>query len=227
MGLVSHVKFTLGEATLHQLHTPLGKVRAAPRQRRVAAPQNAADVSPPSVSPRQPAAGGRPGAPPAPPLRVLAHVRVAAASPPRAAAAAQLFAMGEVALELFQETPTAFLQELRAGKYLKSVTSDRDVLMAVAELGLPVESSISAGGITLLPPSTVETLLIDKRQLNLVQPFRLALLKLASQARRARAPAAPAPPPARARPRPPFPHYFFSEPQRPLLDDIYNMIIRF
>lgn len=94
-----------------------------------------------------------------------------------------MFAMGEIALELFQETPTAFLQDLRAGKYLKMVSSDRDVLMMVAELGLPVESSVTTGGVTLLPPGTVETLLIDRRQLNLVQPFRLALLKLASQAR--------------------------------------------
>lgn len=33
----------------------------------------------------------------------------------------------------------------------------------------------------LLPASTVEALLVDKRRLELVQPFKLALLKLGSQ----------------------------------------------
>jgi len=36
-------------------------------------------------------------------------------------------------------------------------------------------------GITLLPASAVETLLLEKRRHELVQPFKLALLKLASQ----------------------------------------------
>ncbi|GFH27044.1 uncharacterized protein HaLaN_25302 [Haematococcus lacustris] len=37
-------------------------------------------------------------------------------------------------------------------------------------------------GVTLLPSATVEGLLVEKRKLELVQPFKLALLKLASQA---------------------------------------------
>lgn len=36
-------------------------------------------------------------------------------------------------------------------------------------------------GITLLPASSVEGLLLEKRRHELVQPFKLALLKLASQ----------------------------------------------
>lgn len=73
------------------------------------------------------------------------------------------------------------LQEMRKGKYLRSASSDRDVLHTTAELHLPVESTAGTAGITLLPASTVEQLLLDKRRLELVQPFKLALLKLSSQ----------------------------------------------
>lgn len=38
-----------------------------------------------------------------------------------------------------------------------------------------------AAGVTLLPASSVEALLLEKRRHELVQPFKLALLKLASQ----------------------------------------------
>ncbi|GIL43251.1 hypothetical protein Vafri_1046 [Volvox africanus] len=93
----------------------------------------------------------------------------------------KLFVMGEVAVELFQESPTAFLQELRKNKLPKLQSANRDVLHTVAELHLPVESSANSQGVCLLPASTVETLLIDKRRMELVQPFKLALLKLASQ----------------------------------------------
>lgn len=97
----------------------------------------------------------------------------------------KLFVMGEVAVELFQESPTSFLQEMRKGKYVRYASADRDVLHTTAELILPVESTAStagiAAGITLLPAATVEQLLLDKRRLELVQPFRLALLKLSSQ----------------------------------------------
>ncbi|KAL6765932.1 subunit of axonemal inner dynein [Haematococcus lacustris] len=93
----------------------------------------------------------------------------------------KLFVMGEVAVELFQESPTAFLQELRKGKFNRLISSARDVLHTIAELQLPVESSASMTGVTLLPSATVEGLLVEKRKLELVQPFKLALLKLASQ----------------------------------------------
>lgn len=39
----------------------------------------------------------------------------------------------------------------------------------------------TGNGITLLPASTVEELLTNKRRHDLVQPFKLGLLKLASQ----------------------------------------------
>ena len=51
----------------------------------------------------------------------------------------------------------------------------------MAALQLPVESTASTSGVSLLPSTTVEALLVDKRRLELVQPFKLALLKLASQ----------------------------------------------
>ncbi|KAG1658769.1 hypothetical protein FOA52_001312 [Chlamydomonas sp. UWO 241] len=93
----------------------------------------------------------------------------------------KMFVMGEVAVELFQESPTSFLQEMRKAKYQRQASSDRDVLHTTAELHLPVESTATTAGITLLPAATVEALLVDKRKLELVQPFKLALLKLASQ----------------------------------------------
>lgn len=93
----------------------------------------------------------------------------------------KMFVMGEVAVELFQESPTAFLQELRQGKYVKVISRDRDVLMTVADLALPVENTAGRLGITLLPVKTVESLLADKRRMELIQPFQLALLKLSSQ----------------------------------------------
>ncbi|GAX79686.1 hypothetical protein CEUSTIGMA_g7127.t1 [Chlamydomonas eustigma] len=93
----------------------------------------------------------------------------------------KLFVMGEVAVELFQESPTAFVQEMRKGKYLRTNSAERDIMHTVAELQLPVETTAGVGGISLLPAQTVEQLLIDKRRIELVQPFKLALLKLASQ----------------------------------------------
>lgn len=74
-------------------------------------------------------------------------------------------------------------QELRKGKYVKVVSTNRDVLHTVAELQLPVESVAASAGVSLLPAPTIEALLVDKRRLELVQPFKLALLKLASQVR--------------------------------------------
>jgi hypothetical protein len=45
-----------------------------------------------------------------------------------------------------------------------------------------INTRSSHAGVSLLPSATVECLLVDKRKLELVQPFKLALLKLASQA---------------------------------------------
>ena len=75
------------------------------------------------------------------------------------------------------------VQELRKNKLPKLQSANRDVLHTVAELHLPVESSANSQGVCLLPAATVETLLVDKRRMELVQPFKLALLKLASQVR--------------------------------------------
>lgn len=73
------------------------------------------------------------------------------------------------------------LQELRKGKYSKANSSDEEVLQTIVELGLQVEGAASHAGVVLLPPKTVEQLLVDKRRPDLLQPFRLAMLKLASQ----------------------------------------------
>lgn len=54
------------------------------------------------------------------------------------------------------------------------------MLATALELGLPVESA-AGRGITLLPASTVEELLASKRRHDLIQPFKVGLLKLASQ----------------------------------------------
>jgi hypothetical protein len=88
--------------------------------------------------------------------------------------------MGEVAMQLFQQPPNAFVAELRKGRYAKVTSSSPDVLDAVVQLGLPVETSAHAG-VMLLPPATVEALLQDKRRLDLLQPLKMAMLKLASQ----------------------------------------------
>lgn len=89
--------------------------------------------------------------------------------------------MGEVAMQLFQQPPNAFLQELRKGKYAKTTSSAADVLQAVVQLGLEVEGSANHAGVMLLPPATVEALLQDRRRLDLLQSFKVAMLKLASQ----------------------------------------------
>jgi hypothetical protein len=48
---------------------------------------------------------------------------------------------------------------VRKGKYSKNLSSDKDVLYTVSELGLPVEGSAHVAGVTLLSASIVETLL--------------------------------------------------------------------
>ena len=68
-------------------------------------------------------------------------------------------------MELFQESPSAFLSELRNGRYVKSVSSNKSIMHTVHELGLPAESVAGTGaGITLVPAQTVEQLLQDKRK---------------------------------------------------------------
>jgi hypothetical protein len=74
-----------------------------------------------------------------------------------------------------------WLQELRKWKTLRTNSVQRDVLHTVAQLQLPVESTVTTAGITLLPAASVENLMLEKRRHELVQPFKLALLKLASQ----------------------------------------------
>lgn len=51
-------------------------------------------------------------------------------------------------------------------------------------LALPAEGAGTLSGVTLLPPDTVQQLLQDRRKIELVEPFKQALLKLTSQARR-------------------------------------------
>jgi len=96
-------------------------------------------------------------------------------------ASGKLFIMSEVASQLFQESPITFGKELRAGRYAKQHSTSRDIMFTVQNLGAPPENAGAAAGVTLLPAETVESLLTDRRRAELVQPFRLALLKLASQ----------------------------------------------
>jgi hypothetical protein len=68
-----------------------------------------------------------------------------------------MFVMGEVAQQLFQESPTAFLSEMRNCKHARTCTTDNDVLAAIAELRLPVEVAATpsqVGGGTGRPPSS-------------------------------------------------------------------------
>jgi hypothetical protein len=60
-------------------------------------------------------------------------------------------------------------------------SADREILATALELGIPVESGQRNAGITLLPAATIEELLIAKRRHDLLQPFKLAILKLLSQ----------------------------------------------
>ncbi|KAI8470923.1 MAG: subunit of axonemal inner dynein [Monoraphidium minutum] len=71
----------------------------------------------------------------------------------------RVFIAGEVAAALFGQSPTAFLQDLRQGKYQKLVLTDPAALEAVAALGLPVESSAGGGGSAALPPAAVQQLM--------------------------------------------------------------------
>jgi hypothetical protein len=77
--------------------------------------------------------------------------------------------------------PPSFSQDLRAGRYPKTHTTNPRIMATCAALGAPEETSGSVVGVTLLPSETVEACLTDRRRAELVQPFRLALLKLSSQ----------------------------------------------
>lgn len=97
-------------------------------------------------------------------LRHLRHATARALpDASRACPPAQMFVLGEVAVELFQESPSAFLAELRNGRYLKTVSNKKSVLNTIQELGLPVES-VSQAGVTLVPAQTVEQLMQDRRK---------------------------------------------------------------
>lgn len=74
----------------------------------------------------------------------------------------QFFVMAEVAMELFQDTPSVFLQELRRGRYPRAFSSSESIAATISHLGLPLEDT--SRGITLLPPKTVEELLSDRRR---------------------------------------------------------------
>lgn len=74
------------------------------------------------------------------------------------------------------------LQELRRGKYTRTDSTEPGVLQTIASLGLEVESGPPGGAVVLLPPATLELLLVDRRRSELVVVFKLASLKLASQA---------------------------------------------
>ncbi|WIA32992.1 hypothetical protein OEZ86_006151 [Tetradesmus obliquus] len=58
----------------------------------------------------------------------------------------KFFVMGEVAVQLFQETPTSFLQELRKGKYTRTNSSAPDVLHTIVQLGLQEAARLMAAG---------------------------------------------------------------------------------
>jgi hypothetical protein len=168
---LTYTVFSLGEAQLHQLHTSQGKVRQA-----LPASIKLATLTLCSVPSAALCDGpGRSGTFPRESHSISAsmcNIRAIAFS-------------CSVGWPGVLYTPHGLkclcLQELRKGKFARTVSSARDVLHTIAELQLPVESTASTAGVTLLPAATVEGLLVDKRKLELVQPFKLALLKLASQ----------------------------------------------
>ena len=88
----------------------------------------------------------------------------------------------QVASNIFDQTPIVFAQDLRKGRYNKIVSNDPRVLATIRQLGLPTDPSAHASaGVSLLPRDTVQLLLRDRRRMDLVEPFRLAILKLTAQ----------------------------------------------
>jgi len=86
-----------------------------------------------------------------------------------------------VSESLFDTSAGVFLQELRKGRYPKTLCTDRRVLATVVDLGIGTEGAGAVQGVTLLTPDVVVQLLQDRRRVDLVEPFKLALLKLTSQ----------------------------------------------
>lgn len=70
---------------------------------------------------------------------------------------------------------------MRREKYPRVNSKSMDVITTVAQLNIPVENGISSNGVMLIASEVVGQLLHDKRRLEMVHPFKLALLKLASQ----------------------------------------------
>ena len=96
--------------------------------------------------------------------------------------ARQVFVMAEVATLLFEESPVMFAKFLRANQYPRKHTVEQSVVDKCASLGISGETSSGGSvGVTLLPATTVEACLLDRRRNDLVKPFKLSLLKLASQ----------------------------------------------
>ena len=93
-----------------------------------------------------------------------------------------MFVMAEVATLLFEESPVMFAKFLRANQYPRKHTVERSVVDKCAALGISGETSSGGSvGVTLLPATTVEACLFDRRRNDLVKPFKLSLLNLASQ----------------------------------------------
>ena len=75
-----------------------------------------------------------------------------------------------------------FAKFLRANQYPRKHTVERSVVDKCAALGISGETSSGGSvGVTLLPATTVEACLFDRRRNDLVKPFKLSLLNLASQ----------------------------------------------
>jgi len=92
-----------------------------------------------------------------------------------------MFVMAEVATLLFEESPVMFAKFLRANQYPRKHTVERSVVDKCAALGISGETSSGGSvGVTLLPATTVEACLFDRRRNDLVKPFKLSLLNLAS-----------------------------------------------
>ncbi|KAJ7550337.1 hypothetical protein O6H91_07G095700 [Diphasiastrum complanatum] len=91
-----------------------------------------------------------------------------------------VFSMSEVAVELFHENPGAFGKELKAGRYSRIQSVDKGVLQILESLRIPPESETTVGA-TLLPPETLEAILLDRRKEELVPAVKAALLRIVSQ----------------------------------------------
>ena len=104
----------------------------------------------------------------------------------------QVFVLGEIATEVFQDNPTIFfqvnvtdlkrtsaslgrlsllflsLQDVKRGRYPKLQSIDSNITAVTSKLGLQVESRTAGTGISLLTAETVRSLMLDKRKVNLL-----------------------------------------------------------